>query len=217
MKKYDLHTHTRYSDCSFLSPKTLLKKAKGLDGIAVTDHNTIKGALEAKALNKNKNFEVIIGEEIKTDKGEVIGLYLKKEIKKGKFDDVIDQIKAQNGLIIIPHPFSCVGILRGAFKLKFEDIKDKIDAIETFNARFFFQFENIKAKIKAKELNLAQTGGSDTHFCFEIGRGYTEFEGDLRKAIKDKKTKTKGSILLGIPSRCLSLIPKIIKPIRRLF
>src|SRR3990167_1868027 len=66
MLKYDLHMHTCYSKCSNLRPEILLKTAKerGLNGIAVTDHNTIEGALRIKNLNKDKNFEVIIGEEI---------------------------------------------------------------------------------------------------------------------------------------------------------
>ena len=216
--RYDLHIHTKYSKCSLLPPKILLKKAKEkcLNGIAVTDHNTIKGALETKKLNKDKNFEVIVGEEIKTDKGDVIGLYLKKEIKPGKFEDVIKEIKKQGGLVVIPHPFTSIGILRRSIKLKFEDIKDKIDAIETFNARFFFKFENLKAKIKAKELNIAETGGSDAHFCFEVGRAYTEFGGSLRKALKNKVAVSKGSILLAFPARVLSIIPIVLNFFKKL-
>ena len=85
--KYDLHNHTYYSKCSNLKPEILIKaaKKKGMDGIAVTDHNTMKGALEARKLNKDKDFEVILGEEIGTNFGDVIGLYLKKEIKSKEF------------------------------------------------------------------------------------------------------------------------------------
>lgn len=219
MNKYDLHCHTKYSNCSFLPPRILLKQAKkkGLNGVAVCDHNTIKGALETKKLNKDKNFEVIIGQETSTEKGHVLGLYLKKPIKPGKFEEVIKQIKAQKGLVIIPHPFSKVGFLRRAFKLDFNQLKNKIDAMETFNARFFFPFENKAGKQKAEQLNIAQTGGSDGHFCFEVGRAYTEFQGDLRTALKNKKTKSNGSILLAIPSRCLSVIPVIWNNLKKIF
>ena len=85
--KYDLHMHTHYSKCSNLKPEILLKIAKkrGLNGIAITDHNVVEGALKVKKLNKDKDFEVIVGEEISTDAGEVLAYYLNKEIKKGKF------------------------------------------------------------------------------------------------------------------------------------
>ena len=82
--KYDLHTHTNYSKCSNLKPEILLKIAKkrGLNGLAVTDHHKIKGALKVSKLNRDKNFEVIIGEEVTTDFGEVLAYYINKEIKK---------------------------------------------------------------------------------------------------------------------------------------
>ena len=73
MKKYDLHTHTKHSPCSNLKAEILLRiaKKKGLDGIAVTDHDTIKGGLDVFKLNKDRDFEVIVGSEIKTKKAEV--------------------------------------------------------------------------------------------------------------------------------------------------
>ena len=89
-----------------MEPAKALETAKkrGLDGIAVTDHDNIKGALEVKKLNKDKNFEVIIGEEVSTPQGEVIALYIKKKIKPGPIDKVIKEIKKQGGVSIIAHP-----------------------------------------------------------------------------------------------------------------
>ena len=196
--KYDLHNHTYYSKCSNLKPEILIKaaKKKGMDGIAVTDHNTMKGALEARKLNKDKDFEVILGEEIGTNFGDVIGLYLKKEIKSKEFFSVIDEIKAQDGLIIIPHPFRTSSNPNHLFKLPFEKIKNKIDAIECFNARML-PGDNEKSQVVAKRLKIAGTGGSDAHFTFEIGKAYTIFEGSLRRAIKQKKTRYEGTILYG--------------------
>ena len=74
MLKYDLHVHTNYSKCSNMKLEVLLKTAKkrGLNGIAVTAHNTIEGALKAKKLNKDRNFEVIVGEEVSTAQGDVL-------------------------------------------------------------------------------------------------------------------------------------------------
>ena len=139
--KYDLHIHTRNSRCSGLSPKAVLKTAKkqGLDGIAVTDHNSIKGGLEVARLNKDKNFKVIVGSEIKTNKGEVLGYYLNKDIKSRDFFDVIDSIHRQGGLAVIAHPFAS-GITRKGFHLNFKEIKKIIDGVEGFNGRCFLNF-----------------------------------------------------------------------------
>lgn len=81
--KYDFHTHTKYSADGYVEPKILVKVAAkvGLTGIAVTDHNTINGGLEAKKYENNE-IEVIVGSEILTDKGEVIGIFLTEEIKQ---------------------------------------------------------------------------------------------------------------------------------------
>ena len=92
--KYDLHTHTCYSKCSNMKPDVLLNAAKkrGLNGIAVTDHNTIKGALEVKKLNKDKDFEVIVGEEISTTAGDVLAHYINKPIKSTNFFELFDHL-----------------------------------------------------------------------------------------------------------------------------
>ena len=196
--KYDLHIHTHYSPCSNLKPEILLKfaKKKGLNGIAVTDHNSIKGALKVKKLNKDKNFEVIVGDEVKTNYGDVLAYYLQKEIKSRDLFSVIDEIKAQTGLIAIAHPFRISINPKLKFRYPLEKIKDKIDALECFNARTL-PGNNEKAQKMAKKLNIAGIAGSDTHFKFEIGTAYTIFNGNLRKAIKQNKTSYKGTILYG--------------------
>ena len=196
--KYDLHVHTHYSKCSNLKPELLLKIAKkrGLDGIAVTDHNTIKGALKAKKLNKDKRFEVIVGEEISTNAGEVLAYYVKKEIKKGNFFSVLEEIKRQGALASLSHPFRTSLNPNHRFKYPIEKIKNKIDAIEVFNARNL-PGNNGKSQKAAKKFKIPGTAGSDAHFKFEIATAYTIFDGDLRKAIKDNKTGFKGTILYG--------------------
>ena len=206
MKKYDLHLHTSYSKCSTLKPKELLKiaKARKLDGIAITDHDTIKGALEVKKLNKDPDFEVIIGEEIQTDKGEILAYYLKKEIKPGKAEDVIKKIKKQNAICSIAHPFT-FGIRK---RSKIDLTKTKVDAVETFNSRSLTPFENKKAKQLATKHNLAETGGSDSHFTWGIGEGYTLFEKDLKQAVKSRKTKAQGKTSFSLIDRPLSVFVK---------
>jgi len=189
MKTYDLHIHSKYSACSNLKLKIILKFAKKrkLDGIAVTDHNTMKGALQLKKLNKDKNFEVVLGEEIMTDNGEILAYYIQEEIKPGRFEDVIDKIREQDSLAAIAHPFTFIRKI----KLKKPPSK-KIDAVEVFNGRELFPKASRKASLLAKKLKVAKIAGSDAHFFFEIGKGTTLFNDSLRNAILKKKTIVKG-------------------------
>ncbi|MCH8003271.1 MAG: PHP domain-containing protein [Nanoarchaeota archaeon] len=209
--KYDLHNHTYYSSCSNLKPEILLKliKKKGMKGIAVTDHNTIKGALKVKKLNKDKDFEVIIGEEVDTNYGDVLTYYLKKEIKTHDFFSVVDEVKKQNGLIVIPHPFRLSINPKHKFKYPIKKLKNKIDAIECFNSRML-PGNNEKAQELAKKLKIPGIGGSDAHFRFDIGRAYTIFDDNLnlRKAIKQNKTSYEGTIIYGSLSGLSSFLRK---------
>lgn len=207
--KYDLHVHTYYSKCSNLKPEIILKLAKKnkLDGIAITDHHEIKGALEVKKLNKNKNFEVIIGEEISTNYGDVLVYYLCEKINEIDFFAVINEARKQNALITIPHPFRTTFINNHKFQLPIKKVKNLVDAVECFNARTL-PFDNKKANKAADEFNIAKTGGSDSHFFFEIGTGYTIFDTDLRYAIKKRKTKVDGTIKFGVFGGTFSYLRK---------
>ena len=117
-------------------------------------------------------------------------------MKQEIFFSVIDEVKAQDGLIAIPHPFRTSLNPSHHFKFPIEKIKNKVDAIECFNARML-PGNNEKAQMLAKKLKMPGIGGSDAHFRFEIGRAYTIFDGDFRKAIKQKKTRYKGTIIYG--------------------
>ena len=207
--KYDLHMHTHYSKCSNLKPWTILKlaKKKKLDGVAITDHHEIKGALEVKRLNKDKDFGVIIGEEVSTNYGDVLIYYLNKKIDAIDFYEVIDEARKQGALITIAHPFRTTLVHYHKFKLPIEKIRNKIDAIECFNARTL-PGDNKKANEAADKLKIAKTAGSDSHFFFEIGTGYTIFDGDLRKSIKRKETKFGGTIMFGAFGGMLSYLRK---------
>ena len=96
--KYDLHIHLKYSSDGVLDPEKIVKIAikRGLNGVAITDHNTIIGGLKAKNY-ETEDFKVIVGSEISTERGEIIGLFLKEEIKPGNVQEVISEIKEQNG------------------------------------------------------------------------------------------------------------------------
>ncbi len=180
--RYDMHVHTKYSGDSRMEPADIVRiaKKKGLTGIAVTDHNTIKGGIEASENREGVN--VIVGAEIMTDYGEVIGYRLNQEIKSRRIEEVIDEIKQQGGLVSVPHPFDTVR--KGAIdQIKLGEIADRLDFVETRNARSFW-FSNDKAARFAAEHNLPGLGGSDAHMAFEIGRCSTVFK-DEEKMIVD--------------------------------
>lgn len=209
MVRYDLHTHTHYSSCSNMKPEILLKTAKkrGLNGIAVTDHGKIKGALEVKRLNKDKNFEVIVGQEISTIQGDVLAYYVKEQIDAVDFLDAVERIRKQNGLIVIPHPFR-TSYPSHKFKIPLEKIKNIIDGVECFNARMLLNSDNNTAEDVANKYGIAKTAGSDAHFKFEVATGQTVFEGNLRKALKDRKTRAYGKLKFGAFGGLLSFLRK---------
>jgi len=174
-----------------------VSKKKGMDGIGVTDHFTIKGGLAVKKLNKDKNFEIIIGSEISTNFGDVLVFCLNKDIKSREFFSVVDEARKQDALIVIPHPFRKSLNKNHTFGYPIEKVKNKIDGVECFNARMLPFGDNEKAQRLALKHNIAGTGGSDAHFRFEIGSAYTVFDGDFRTALKQKKTKYEGKITFG--------------------
>ena len=173
---FDFHIHSKYSYDSLQSPKRIVRIAekRGLHGIAITDHDTIKGALEAQKFNKS--IYVIIGSEIKTERGDVIGLFLNEEIASKHFDDVVYEIKSQGGLVVLPHPYK-----------KNRDIPNellrKVDLIETLNGRLSPDL-NYKAHILAKNNGMPIIGGSDAHISASIGGVKTIFNCEKR-AIHD--------------------------------
>jgi predicted metal-dependent phosphoesterase TrpH len=187
----DMHLHTLYSErCGYMRPKRLIEHAikKRLDGIAVTDHNTIVGALEtSEIVGDTMALMVIIGEEISTDRGEVLAYFINKEIAPGQFEDVINAIKRAGGISAIPHPFDRI---RKRF-IGLESALSKVDAIEALNSRCLF---NKKAQILCQNCNKPLVGGSDAHFYGEIGHAWTEFSGAPRECILEGRTHIGGGI-----------------------
>ena len=186
----DLHVHTNYSPDSFMNPeKAVLQSRKvGLDCIAITDHNTINGALEAKRLF---NANVIVGEEIKSLGGEITGLYLQENVPKGLSPlETVKLIKDQGGLVSIPHPFD---YFRGSVidKKSLEMIIDYIDIVESFNGRNTLNKSNVKALEFANSNNILSSAVSDAHTLMELGRTYVnvrEFNGTALGLMESLKT-----------------------------
>jgi predicted metal-dependent phosphoesterase TrpH len=182
MIKYDFHTHSKYSLDGSLDPELMVKAAikKGLAGMAITDHNSIKGGLKAKKYETDE-FRVIVGSEISTDRGEVIGLFLSEEIESKNFRDVIEEIRDQNGVVVIPHPFDKI---RPASLYPHQEDSKFIDNLEVFNSRCLLQGYNEKAAQFADNEALNIIGGSDAHFLGEIGNGGAIIESDdTREAV----------------------------------
>jgi predicted metal-dependent phosphoesterase TrpH len=153
-----------YSYDGLMSPKTILKTAehKGLNAIAITDHNTIQGGVLASRISREENSKVtvIIGEEISTNIGDVIGLFLSNEIKSMNVLEAISEIHSQGGVVLVPHPF------RGHDLRGLSDLVSKTDLIEIFNSRSPIKLEQIQY---LKTLNKTLVGCSDAHFPQEIG------------------------------------------------
>jgi predicted metal-dependent phosphoesterase TrpH/glycosyltransferase involved in cell wall biosynthesis len=168
----DLHMHTEHShDCSIPVPDLLdYAEAQGLGAIAVTDHNVFGGAQEAVELARGRKLTVIPGEEIKTEAGEVIGLFLKEEIERGlPMADTIAAIRDQGGVVYLPHPFDRLHTIADARTLHRH--LPEIDVFEVYNARLLFEGFNEEALRFARKYNLTMGAGSDAHVLQGLGTG----------------------------------------------
>ena len=213
---FDLHIHSTYSKDSLLKPRQIIKIAmsKNLDVIGITDHNTIKGGLIAKQeAMKLENILVIVGSEIKTNFGDIIGLFLNEEIHKRDFCEAIDAIYDQGGIVVLPHPYR-----RKHFPS--EAMLRKIHIIEGINGRTPNKL-NENAILLARKLDKPITGGSDAHFPFEIGtvRNFIsrEFldEEELRKALlKGDRIQVIPKLLPAPVRKANSLVGFMIKKVR---
>ncbi len=169
----DLHMHTSWSfDCA-IDPAELVDHAEGegLGAIAVTDHNVFGGALETLDEAKDRDLVVIPGEEVKTGgQGEVIGLFLEREIPPGlSFSDTIAAIREQNGLVYVPHPFDRMHTVPDPATLH-RHLAD-IDVLEVYNARLLFEAHNDEALRFARKYDLTMGAGSDAHVLQGVGTG----------------------------------------------
>jgi len=169
IKREDWHIHSIYSGDSKTSPSKIVDVAikRGLKKICVLDHNTIRGGLEAREYARGKDIEVLVGAEIKTDKGEIAGVGLKREIESRELFSVIKEMKSQGAKILIPHPYGGIRYTKRDYKL--EEVGPSADYIEVFNGRSFFNFYQKKILDFAERFNVTPVRGSDAHFAFEIG------------------------------------------------
>ena len=215
--KADLHIHSKYSGImkymglkfpdSVEEPKDIMKHAqrKSLSVVAITDHNTIRGGLETKKLEKEYGIEVVVGSEIMTKDGELIGLFLNEEIPKHlSAEETVERIHEQGGLAVAPHPYSpiCHALGDKIFKLK-------LDGVEVFNA---YHRDGIVNNIALKKVMknyhkkpVAFIGNSDGHLAKMVGNGYTMFKGDSADDLYDAIVKRKTSFG-GTPTPLIDII-----------
>lgn len=176
-----MHIHTKYSYDASITPKKLAFYAKkqGLDGVAITDHDTVRGLRE---FSKVKNLLIIPGVEITTKQGHVLAINVTTIAKSGlSFAETIDEIHDAGGLAIVAHP---TAFFKGIAE---EQLDKNFDAMEVINASavpFSFSVrKNVKIAVK---LDFPQTGGSDAHYAPEIGMAYTvvDAEMDIDEVVK---------------------------------
>ena len=174
--KLDLHNHTRSSSDGVHTPEELLiqARARGIDCVAVTDHNTVRGGLEALSLAQAdpKLPRVIPGVELLTDVGEIIGLFIQEEIPaRLPVAEAAERIKSQGGLIYLPHPFDRVR--RGAvISQERQRVAALADIIEVMNGRALHPRAGRRSRVLASELGKPWGAGSDAHRPQEVGTAY---------------------------------------------
>jgi glycosyltransferase involved in cell wall biosynthesis len=167
----DLHMHTDHShDCATTVQGLLAAaRAQGLGAIAVTDHNEVSGALDARAKAEEFGVKVIVGEEVKTGhQGEVIGLFIEERIPRGlTLQETIAEIRRQGGLVYVPHPFDRMHSVPDYEHLL--DVVEEVDLIEVFNPRIALPAYNEEAVRFAAKYRIVGGAGSDSHVAQGLG------------------------------------------------
>lgn len=205
MFKIDLHTHSAASpDGGITAAQYAQTLAAGIvDVVAVTDHNQIGFAQE---LHERFGDKVIVGEEIMTSHGEIVGLFLNELVPPGLSPlETVKRIKDQHGLVYIPHPFET--IRKGMGPQALEEIVDYIDIIEVCNGRAFMQNRSTQAVVWARLNSIDSAASSDAHGYRGLGRTYTDVE-DIPTRDTLMSLLDKGVLRTGHPTIQALLYPK---------
>jgi hypothetical protein len=212
--RVEFHCHTIFSKDSLTQPERLVSAArqKGLGRVVVTDHNSIAGALRAHRIDPEL---VIVGEEIKTTRGEILAAFVTEEIPPGLTpQETIRRLREQGAFISVSHPFDLTR--SGHWELPdLLEITPLVDAIEVFNARCVDPAFNALAQAFAREHGLPGTVGSDAHTALELGRAtltlenFTDADG-LRRVIRQGQAQTRlSSPLIHLTSRFAVIVKKL--------
>lgn len=176
----DFHTHSHYSRDSVINPRTFIDNCmrRGITCVAVTDHNEIEGAFVIDKLVRDEGtpLKIVIGEEVKTAEGEIIGLFLKDWVPRDLSpEETVRAIHEQGGVAVIPHPYDI--FRRSVIKPDaLERVKEQVDAIEGFNCRNIMQRHDDRAKALARGVRKPMTVGTDSHSPWELGGAWLEMD-----------------------------------------
>jgi predicted metal-dependent phosphoesterase TrpH len=191
----DLHVHTNFSRDGESSVEDIVRRAEetGIDAIAITDHDTVDGALYALTLDTK--VVIIPGIEISTRQGHLLALGITEVIPSGL--DVIETImraREKGALVILPHPYH---MWRHGVARKLREALSAVDAIEVFNSRYIVGSANVKAAKMARRLGKPMVGGSDAHNFRYVGFGKTIVDaernaGSILEAVRNGKTTPAG-------------------------
>ena len=170
-----MHVHSSYSPDSTMELKRIAKmaiKAK-INGIALTDHNTMRGIKKAKEIFREVSLTLIPGAELRNNRTDYLIYFVNDEkiLKIKDIFEIIDYVHESGGIIGIAHPF------RKGYVLPDKEVIEKLDTVEIFNAKNHPKYDELAKKLK-NEFSKTPTGGSDAHIYPYIGLGYTIFEGD---------------------------------------
>lgn len=208
----DFHIHSKYSFDCFLEPAKIIELARkhGLDGFAVADHDTMSGIPEFRRLAPD--LYIIAAQEISTKDGDILGIFLKKEIKQAQnTDQVIEEIRQQGALAVLAHPYKWPHLIRRLEFLK------KFDAIEAFNARNNIPLPYLENFLGAKCIRrgLNFVAGSDVHEGFELGHAKTIFDFTLEEADDERIKKAILERRIKITGEEVALLPEVISHFSR--
>lgn len=190
MYAIDFHVHSNFSADSVMKVEKIIDVARktGLNGVAITDHNTIAGGLYGAKLNKSPDFDVVCGCEMDSEEGHILGLFLNDEIRTNRAFEIVDEIRDQGGLSVLAHPFKHKNEIN-------KELLKKIDCVEVFNSRLS-QSNNLSAYQLAKDLDMPLVVGSDAHFYFEIGNAMVRINDCICDSEDLKKSIVRGNVEL---------------------
>lgn len=187
--RYDLQVHTDASPCSGASPEAVVEAgvAAGLDGIAVTNHDTVAGVAAAREAAPDR-FAVVSGVEVTTTDGHLLALGVEEAPPRADPLAVVEDVRDRGGVAVLAHPFDR---LREHYA-DLEALASAVDAVEVVNSRCLRRAYNDRARAFAGRAGLPVTGGSDAHFPLEVGRAYTVCDGPPLAAIRRGETSAGG-------------------------
>ena len=215
----DLHCHTRASFDCLSSPASVVRAAasRGLTHLAITDHETVAGALEAREVARAEALDltVLVGEEVRTREGDLIAMFIERAVPRGmSVTDTISAIREQGGLVGVPHPFDRYrgSLLRALEGSPFET---PVDWIEIHNARVMVGDGNAQAAAYAADHELPGVAVSDAHSVLEVGVAYTALDGDPSTADGLLAALPSAELIGGRASYYVRLITPMAKAIQR--